>query len=234
LAISRDVTTEVIALNKIATTQIELFDENEAQAEKIKAQKRQLNSIDYSVKNSLSIVANSLTRQALDESDPQTASKLKQAALRIYPIRKVHDVECHIDHNTVNLKDYLTPLLTEAHALLEEDMLTLLMEIAPVETSTDNAMNKADQYKEVLEQIEAVIDGEPSVTARYATASCLLSQAFDYFFWTGFYVVDPDKENELVVGPYQGTLGCLRIAFDRGVCGACATQKETIIVFGLI
>jgi len=91
-------------------------------------------------------------------------------------------------------------------------------------------MNKADQYKEVLEQIEAVIDGEPSVTARYATASCLLSQAFDYFFWTGFYVVDPDKENELVVGPYQGTLGCLRIAFDRGVCGACATQKETIIV----
>lgn len=140
LAISRDVTTEVIALNKIATTQIELFDENEAQAEKIKAQKRQLNSIDYSVKNSLSIVANSLTRQALDESDPQTASKLKQAALRIYPIRKVHDVECHIDHNTVNLKDYLTPLLTEAHALLEEDMLTLLMEIAPVETSTDNAI----------------------------------------------------------------------------------------------
>lgn len=91
-------------------------------------------------------------------------------------------------------------------------------------------MNKADQYKEVLEQIEAVIDREPSITARYATASCLLSQAFDYFFWTGFYVVDPDKENELVVGPYQGTLGCLRIAFDRGVCGACATQKETIIV----
>jgi GAF domain-containing protein len=58
----------------------------------------------------------------------------------------------------------------------------------------------------------------------------MLHDAFDEFFWTGFYVVDPDRPNELVVGPYQGTLGCLRIAFGRGVCGAAAAQRKTQIV----
>ena len=82
-----------------------------------------------------------------------------------------------------------------------------------------NLMNKKEIYKDVAGQIAAVIDGETSVTARYATAACLLNEAFDYFFWTGFYVVDPLKPTELVVGPYQGTLGCLRIPFGKGVCG---------------
>jgi len=91
-------------------------------------------------------------------------------------------------------------------------------------------MTKTDIYKDVAAQISAVIDGETSVIARYATAACLLSEAFDYFFWTGFYVVDPLKGDELVVGPYQGTLGCLRIPFGKGVCGACAAREETIIV----
>lgn len=69
------------------------------------------------------------------------------------------------------------------------------------------------------------------MVARLASASSLLAQAFpDRFFWTGFYMVDPDKKNELVVGPYQGTLGCLRIPFGKGVCGACAAQRQSIIV----
>lgn len=91
-------------------------------------------------------------------------------------------------------------------------------------------MKKKDIYKEVAQQISAVIDGETSVTARYATAACLLNEAFDYFFWTGFYVVDLLKPRELVVGPYQGTLGCLRIPFGKGVCGTSAQKGETIIV----
>ena len=91
-------------------------------------------------------------------------------------------------------------------------------------------MTKTEKYKDIAVQIFAVIDGETSVTARYATAACLLSGAFDYFFWTGFYVVDPSKPTELVVGPYQGTLGCLRIPFGKGVCGACAKSGETIVV----
>jgi len=91
-------------------------------------------------------------------------------------------------------------------------------------------MDKSEIYKEVTAGIKAVIEGEPSRTARYATASCLLAGAFKDFFWTGFYLVDPHKESELVVGPYQGTLGCLRIPFAKGVCGAAATRKETVIV----
>jgi len=92
-------------------------------------------------------------------------------------------------------------------------------------------MSKAEIYADLAKEIEAVNSGEPSRTARMATACCLLSLAFPgTFFWTGFYVVDPHKPEELVVGPYQGTLGCLRIPFSRGVCGACAREKKTIIV----
>jgi GAF domain-containing protein len=50
------------------------------------------------------------------------------------------------------------------------------------------------------------------------------------FFWCGFYLVDPRKPEELVVGPYQGSLGCLRIPFGKGVCGAAAIERRTIIV----
>lgn len=92
-------------------------------------------------------------------------------------------------------------------------------------------MDRAGQYRDLKVEIEAVVAGESYVPARYASAACLLSQAFSpRFFWTGFYVVDPLKPTELVVGPYQGTLGCLRIPFGKGVCGACADQKQSIIV----
>lgn len=90
---------------------------------------------------------------------------------------------------------------------------------------------KAEQYEDVRKQIAAVVTGETSVTARYATASCLLRDMFgDRYFWTGFYVVDPEKPRELVVGPYQGTMGCLRIPFGKGVCGAAAETGETQLV----
>jgi len=92
-------------------------------------------------------------------------------------------------------------------------------------------MGKREIYKEVQGQILAVLEGEANVTARMATVSCLLSQAFpETYFWTGFYVVDSEKPTELVVGPYQGTLGCLRIAFGRGVCGTAATERKTQVV----
>jgi L-methionine (R)-S-oxide reductase len=91
--------------------------------------------------------------------------------------------------------------------------------------------DKSERYAALRVEIAAVIAGEPNIIARYATAASLLAQAFpDRFFWIGFYVVDPDKREELVVGPYQGTLGCLRIPFGKGVCGAAAAQRKTIIV----
>jgi L-methionine (R)-S-oxide reductase len=89
---------------------------------------------------------------------------------------------------------------------------------------------KADRYAAVAEEIASVLDGEPNLTARMATVASMLAASFDTFFWTGFYVVDPEKERELVVGPYQGTLGCLRIAFGRGVCGAAAATGQTQLV----
>lgn len=91
-------------------------------------------------------------------------------------------------------------------------------------------MTKAELYTQTAREIAAVLEGETNNVARMATVSCLLSEAFDSYFWTGFYVVDPHKTDELVVGPYQGTLGCLRIPFSRGVCGAAAKTGEVQIV----
>jgi len=91
-------------------------------------------------------------------------------------------------------------------------------------------MTKAEAYIETAREIAAVLEDETNNVARMATVSCLLHQAFDYYFWTGFYLVDPNKSEELVIGPYQGTLGCLRIPFARGVCGAAARTGEVQIV----
>lgn len=92
-------------------------------------------------------------------------------------------------------------------------------------------MDKAEAYRQLAGEIASVVAGETSETARYATAACLLAQTFrPRFFWTGFYLVDPLKPDELVVGPYQGTLGCLRIPFGKGVCGHVAATRKAIIV----
>lgn len=94
----------------------------------------------------------------------------------------------------------------------------------------DRPTDKAAAYLEVESEILAVLDGEPDIVARMATVASMLADAFGDYFWTGFYVVDPQRERELVVGPYQGTLGCLRIAFGRGVCGTAAETRQTQIV----
>ena len=93
------------------------------------------------------------------------------------------------------------------------------------------AADPAARWDELHRQIRAVVEGEPSRTARYATAASMLRQAMGpRFFWVGFYVVDPERPGELVVGPYQGTLGCLRIPFGRGVCGTAAAERRTVVV----
>ena len=94
----------------------------------------------------------------------------------------------------------------------------------------DRPADKVARYAEVEAEVLAVLDGETNRTARMATVASMLADAFDSYFWTGFYVVDADKPGELVVGPYQGTLGCLRIAFGRGVCGAAAETGQTQLV----
>ncbi len=106
----------------------------------------------------------------------------------------------------------------------------VLTYIAILSGAIKRIMSKEQKYTEVAGQIMAVTRGEENFIARMATVSCLLSEAFDDFFWTGFYMVDAQKPNELVVGPYQGSLGCLRIAYGRGVCGTAAATEETQIV----
>lgn len=93
-----------------------------------------------------------------------------------------------------------------------------------------DTQTKNIRYDGVAKEIAAVIDGETNLTARMATVSNILHHTFDYYFWTGFYIVDPEKPDELVVGPYQGTMGCLRIPFGRGVCGTAAATRETQLV----
>jgi GAF domain-containing protein len=96
---------------------------------------------------------------------------------------------------------------------------------------TDLPADKRERYRLVRQEIAAVIAGEPNRIARFASAAALLAQAFQpRFFWCGFYLVDEGQPNELVVGPYQGTLGCLRIPFGKGVCGHVAVTQRTEIV----
>lgn len=81
-------------------------------------------------------------------------------------------------------------------------------------------------YDSLIPQIAALIDDESDLVANLANITAALKEAFR-FFWVGFYLV---KENQLVLGPFQGPIACTRIAFDRGVCGAAYTRRETILV----
>ncbi|MEM9706972.1 MAG: GAF domain-containing protein [Pseudomonadota bacterium] len=86
------------------------------------------------------------------------------------------------------------------------------------------------RYANLLREVTSVLDAETNITARMATIAAMAHDAFDAFFWTGFYLVDETRSDELVIGPYQGTLGCLRIKFGQGVCGAAASSRKTQIV----
>ncbi|GAB3756587.1 GAF domain-containing protein [Spirosoma pomorum] len=81
-------------------------------------------------------------------------------------------------------------------------------------------------YESLVPQIDALIDGEPDLTANLANVAAALKEAFG-FFWVGFYV---KKGNQLVLGPFQGPIACTRINFDKGVCGAAYSRQETILV----
>ena len=91
-----------------------------------------------------------------------------------------------------------------------------------------DAASKRDRYEEILPQLESVLADEPDLLAGMASIACVLHNAFPYYFWTGFY--RRVAADELLVGPYQGTLGCHRIPFSRGVCGAAARERRTMLV----
>ena len=104
-----------------------------------------------------------------------------------------------------------------------------MAEVLILSTSTD----KSERYKSLVPQIEALIQGEPDVIANLSNIAAALRQSMN-FFWVGFYIVKnnamPAGRQELVLGPFQGPIACTRIAFGKGVCGACWKEKKVMLV----
>ena len=86
--------------------------------------------------------------------------------------------------------------------------------------------NKEETYKSLLPQIDALVSGEQDLIANLANISAVLKSAFNWW-WVGFYLV---KQNELLLGPFQGPVACTRIGVGKGVCGSAWQQAQTIIV----
>lgn len=92
--------------------------------------------------------------------------------------------------------------------------------------SEKDGMSKEDIYISLTPQIKSLIEGETDLIANLANVAAALKEAFN-FFWVGFYIV---KSNQLVLGPFQGTIACTRIAYGKGVCGASWRDKKAIVV----
>ena len=87
-------------------------------------------------------------------------------------------------------------------------------------------LTKEEKYKSLIPQIKSLLGNEPDMIANMANLSAALKQAFD-FFWVGFYRV---IGSELVLGPFQGPVACMRIRPGQGVCGTAWNEQKTLIV----
>lgn len=86
--------------------------------------------------------------------------------------------------------------------------------------------SKEEKYQSLIPQIEGLVDGETDVTANLANICAALKSTF-HFFWVGFYQV---KEDQLVLGPFQGPVACTRIRYGKGVCGTAWKEAVTQLV----
>jgi GAF domain-containing protein len=86
--------------------------------------------------------------------------------------------------------------------------------------------NKQEQYLQLIPQIAGLLEGETDLTANLANICAALHEQF-HWLWVGFYLV---KEDELVLGPFQGPVACTRIRKGRGVCGTSWQEQKTLIV----
>ena len=93
-------------------------------------------------------------------------------------------------------------------------------------------MEKIEKYTLLYEQIKALIEGETDVVAVMANVVAVIHETMG-FWWTGFYCVKSKsggEGTELVLGPFQGPVACMHIAFGRGVCGTSWARRETVVV----
>jgi len=94
------------------------------------------------------------------------------------------------------------------------------------ELIVSNNLSKEKKYEEILPQLKGLVSYETDLIANLANLTAALKTTFD-FLWIGFYIV---KDDELVLGPFQGPIACTRIAIGKGVCGTSWQQAKTIIV----
>ena len=90
-----------------------------------------------------------------------------------------------------------------------------------------DAKKKKGRYARVYDQLNSLLKPYSNQIAAMSTIASVLHHKFDYFFWTGFYLL---TDGELIVGPYQGSVACIKLKMDTGVCWAGINRKETIIV----
>jgi len=90
-------------------------------------------------------------------------------------------------------------------------------------------LSKKERYTTVLKQVDSLLEGENNVIANLSNIVSLLKNSFGYYLWVGYYLYDEEKNN-LVLGPFQGSLACTRIETGKGVCGTSFQNKESIIV----
>ena len=99
-----------------------------------------------------------------------------------------------------------------------------------VEIDIEESLPKEEKYKLLIAKINTLIEGEKNFISNTANITSAIKYTFKDFLWTGFYFTDKEKDNELVLGPFQGRVACIRIPFGKGVCGTSALKRETIIV----
>jgi L-methionine (R)-S-oxide reductase len=90
-----------------------------------------------------------------------------------------------------------------------------------------SGLSKAGIFSELRQQLAGLLQGERDAVANCANAAALLYQALPELNWAGFYFL---RAGELVLGPFQGKVACVRIALGRGVCGTAAQRRETLVV----
>ncbi|TVY89059.1 Free methionine-R-sulfoxide reductase, partial [Lachnellula willkommii] len=98
-------------------------------------------------------------------------------------------------------------------------------------------VTKEEAYKQVLTQATALLDGQRNWVLNLANTSSLLWHAYKSLpapsasvNWAGFYVLDKSRASQLILGPFQGKVACQTIAFGKGVCGAAASKRETLLI----
>lgn len=94
------------------------------------------------------------------------------------------------------------------------------------ESLTKIGVTRAEQYQELIQQLQTLVGGETNRVANLANVAAGLKEFF-HFFWVGFYLVE---DEQLVLGPFQGPIACTRIAFGRGVCGSSWQQNKSLLV----